>query len=731
MSLPLGFSPFDDYDSPYASTNAAIRNRGRRESQTSPTSSFQQRRESHGSMTPAGGSTVGLAQQMSTPGQRTSAMGDVDLRRSEAPPEIPQAQDFGSRKFQRPSSQDGIRAIARPQPMGAQLASIAPSSPPSSPPQATSPASPQTSPVQRRPAPPPPARATSPPASPSVRPPVPMSPPRKAAPPPAQASIPEPAAPPAASYVQASTPAHEEEQPPRTNAAGPLAGAAAPAIATPFANEMTQTNRSFAPPIAEHAPSSPSDDGDDDIEVASSHHDEVPRRQATPPPHTAYDMGNAASSDHFAEKTPAAAIAAAAAGTGAAGSSWKVNNEGSRWSAGNDAPLLNARRGGGSGGSGGLARSYRNNKRKWWLGGGILLLVILIAAIVGGVVGGKSSSSSGSDNSSSDDGTSGNGRSKGNTGSSGSPDTTGPGGTKVQPDSRLHNSFYGINYEPFSTDPTAGCGANITGVMEDVKLLSQLTTRVRLGGSACNETALVLDAISRTKVDLTVWAAITLDLDGTGTTTFTDQVNNLTYAFNTFGTQHVSGVVVGEEYVTNGGSATTLIANLQRWRQVVTDNSAWGSLLTTTAEVTSVWTQALVNAVDIVFANNQAWYSEIAAEEAAGWAYGYAQDTVVPLATDSTPANKDVVQSEFGWPTGASTTAAATQGEAVASVANLQTVLDTYVCASNTNGSAYFWYELFDFVSSSRTDGVAPFWGLFDANKQLKTGITIPDCSHR
>jgi hypothetical protein len=52
------------------------------------------------------------------------------------------------------------------------------------------------------------------------------------------------------------------------------------------------------------------------------------------------------------------------------------------------------------------------------------------------------------------------------------------------------------------------CGATQANVTRDVQILSQLTTRIRLYGANCNQTAMVLQAIQDTKVDLSVYVAI-------------------------------------------------------------------------------------------------------------------------------------------------------------------------------------------------------------------------------
>jgi exo-beta-1,3-glucanase (GH17 family) len=61
-----------------------------------------------------------------------------------------------------------------------------------------------------------------------------------------------------------------------------------------------------------------------------------------------------------------------------------------------------------------------------------------------------------------------------------------------------------LNHIPFITR----CGATQANVTRDIQLLSQLTTRIRLYGANCNQTALVLQAIQDTKVDMSVYVAI-------------------------------------------------------------------------------------------------------------------------------------------------------------------------------------------------------------------------------
>ncbi|KAF9061675.1 hypothetical protein BDP27DRAFT_1369479 [Rhodocollybia butyracea] len=113
-------------------------------------------------------------------------------------------------------------------------------------------------------------------------------------------------------------------------------------------------------------------------------------------------------------------------------------------------------------------------------------------------------------------------------------------------DPKLKQSFWGIAYTPESTlYPT--CGAKLSDIITDIQLLSQLTT-ICLYGADCNATALVLDAIQRTKVNMTVYIA-NHPLSNDNGTADNHQKTAFQNALTTFGTDHVGGVTVGNEFM--------------------------------------------------------------------------------------------------------------------------------------------------------------------------------------
>ncbi|GAC94280.1 potential glycosyl hydrolase [Pseudozyma hubeiensis SY62] len=358
-------------------------------------------------------------------------------------------------------------------------------------------------------------------------------------------------------------------------------------------------------------------------------------------------------------------------------------------------------------------------KMMLYIGGAVLALVLIIATVAGIVVARHRDDSNRSSSSSN--------ASTNSQALSGDP-------SKFKKNSALHNSFWGMCYTPFKSQYQYGCGVDLASVVEDVQTLSQLTTRVRLYGADCNVTALMLDAIQRTKVNLTIYPAIYLDSSDPGDVAWTRQVNNITFALDNFGTNHIGGISVGNEYLLNGGSATNLLAYVQQFRTLATSKS-W-TFPIGTADAGSMFTATVAAGVDYFMANVHAWFAGTLVSDGPAWTYQYFEDNDANIAA-AAPNTPAAYIAETGWPSGANSTAAATyvneQGQvtgAKAGVPELQTFLDGYVCDANKNGTGYFWFELYDEQwKDALYGGVEAHWGLFDQNKKLKQ-ITIPNCSH-
>ncbi|CBQ71401.1 conserved hypothetical protein [Sporisorium reilianum SRZ2] len=296
-------------------------------------------------------------------------------------------------------------------------------------------------------------------------------------------------------------------------------------------------------------------------------------------------------------------------------------------------------------------------------------------------------------------------------------------------DPRLHRSMYGVCYTPFHAQYPA-CGATQPNVTEDIQLLSQLTTRIRLYGSDCSTSQLVLEAIKQTKVDMSVFLAVWV---GDNATTFARQVANIVDALATYGTDHVAGITVGNEYLLNGGSVATLLERIASVNATI--NTGKGKYVPIgTADAGSMVSTQLASGADYVMANVHPWFGGLPAPQAAGWIWEYT-NTNAPATALLAPNKPTLYVAEAGWPTGANETRLATYQGATAGVDELNVFLETFVCQSNANVTEKglqpsFVFEAFDEPwKDALYGGVEAHWGLFGADKKLKDGVVIPDCA--
>ncbi|KAJ3752493.1 glycoside hydrolase family 17 protein [Lentinula raphanica] len=361
-------------------------------------------------------------------------------------------------------------------------------------------------------------------------------------------------------------------------------------------------------------------------------------------------------------------------------------------------------------------KSRSSGRKKWVLGGLIALVVVIVVAIVLGVVLSRKSSSS----SSSDDSI------------SGDP-------SQFTKDSRLKQSFWGIAYTPEGT-LYPDCGAKLSDVVTDIQLLSQLTTRIRVYGADCNTTALVLDAIQLTKVNMTVYIANYPESDDNGEA-YDRQKSAIQSAIQTFGVDHIAGVTVGNEFILdylddNGGTdpnsavgnagAEILLGFINDTRSMLSDMSV--SLKIGNADAGSYFNDMVLEDVDYGMANVHPWFANVSIDQAAGWTWNFFETTDVALAK-SLSNDPEMSIAETGWPTNSTNAGNESNGPSTASEANLQTFLNTFVCQANANGTEYFFFEYFDETwKTEKYGGVEGYWGLFYSNRTLKN-IEIPDCS--
>ncbi|CEH18371.1 FAMILY 17 GLUCOSIDASE SCW10-RELATED [Ceraceosorus bombacis] len=364
----------------------------------------------------------------------------------------------------------------------------------------------------------------------------------------------------------------------------------------------------------------------------------------------------------------------------------------------------------------------KSNRKWWWIGGGVILLIAVIAIIAGVVVSRNNS------------------KSDGNGGLAGVVNGDKNDPSKFTKDPRFHQSFWGMCYTPLDSQYPA-CGDTLDSVIEDIQIFSQLTKRLRLYGSDCNIAEYVLHAINVTKVDMTVWLTAWLpqpadDPDGS---TYQRQVKNVQDAIKKWGVDHIEGVAVGNEYLLNGGSEASLIQHMADMRTALAGMNLSKTVPVGTGDAGSKITETLAAGSDFIQANNHPWFGGVPVEQSGGWVWDYTANNE-PATAKQAPNNPKLYVAEVGWPSGANETRFMTEGAggvAVAGVPNVQILLDTYVCQANTNLTnsdatfdGYMWFEaLAEPWKDALYGGVEAYWGLFDKNKKLLDGLTIPDCT--
>ncbi|KAF2085353.1 glycoside hydrolase family 17 protein [Saccharata proteae CBS 121410] len=418
---------------------------------------------------------------------------------------------------------------------------------------------------------------------------------------------------------------------------------------------------------------------------------------------------------------------AGAAGAGAAAGAFLGHRDGSA----NYGPLPGNNRGAeyGPGGekSEWLSREKSGNKKLKIIVGTIIIILAVGAiagAIVGGIIGSRNSNSGDSQpqTAAEDDG-------KGDL-SKDSPEIQ-----KLLNNPDLHRVFPGMDYTPLNAQ-YPDCLTNPpsqNNITRDMAILSQLTPAIRLYGTDCNQTEMVLHSIDRLGLtDQKVWMGAWL---GNNDTTNKRQLSQMWDVLDKHGGDSFAGLIVGNEVLFRKDLTSTELGNILG--DVRTNLSSRNiDLPLATSDLGENWTVDLAKEVDVVMANIHPFFAGVTAQQAASWTWTYWQNSDV-VVTKNLQGKKQVI-SETGWPSGGGndcgTGVKCTSDTAgsVAGVDEMNTFMDGWVCDALTNGTQYFWFETFDepwkVIYNTGDENWEDKWGLMDSNRNLKSGVTIPDC---
>lgn len=266
-----------------------------------------------------------------------------------------------------------------------------------------------------------------------------------------------------------------------------------------------------------------------------------------------------------------------------------------------------------------------------------------------------------------------------------------------------------------------GCYNNQQSVDEELELLVQTTSRVRLYGTDCKVLEYVLNSIERKKLDLKVVVGLWIDKDNA---TYTRQKAEFFKIMETSNWNTIIGVSVGNEVLFDSYQTSEfLVAAIAEVKaQVVALGHK--DLPVFSSDLVMHSKPPLTSNEDLAGVNLHPFFAEIPIQEAAAWYWKYLEENLRPAVNQGLATPINIWITEVGWPT---FPASAAVGGAVPSIPNLQIFLDTWLCDANKKGMPYYYFEFFDapwkIWPGSAVEG---FWGLMTVDKKLK--VKLPDC---
>lgn len=380
-----------------------------------------------------------------------------------------------------------------------------------------------------------------------------------------------------------------------------------------------------------------------------------------------------------------------------------------------------------------------HKRLKWMVG--LLIGLIIVLAIVGGVVGGvitsQKSSSAGPGGSAADD-------------DDGKHLTKDSSEIKALMNNKnLHKVFPGMDYTPLGAQYPDCLTKPVSqnNVTKDVAVLSQLSHDIRLYGTDCNQTSMVLQAMTDLDVNQNMKLWMGVYLNGNDTTN-KRQLDQLYSTLDDPGTDRsvIAGVIVGNELLYE---QTFPLDKLTQTMNDVKSELKKRSINVpvATSDLGDNWTKAksMVQVSDIIMSNIHPFFAGQPVDQAASWTYSFWSNNDLGL-TANDPSKKQII-SEVGWPSVGGNDCgidpnsnknvkckSPTEGS-VAGIDEMNKFMADFVCEANKNGTGYFWFEAFDEPWKVQFDdpstGLPPVedhWGLMDVNRNLKPGVIIPDC---
>jgi len=274
--------------------------------------------------------------------------------------------------------------------------------------------------------------------------------------------------------------------------------------------------------------------------------------------------------------------------------------------------------------------------------------------------------------------------------------------------------LYGLDYNPRTS--TDAC-PSLADVEQDVTILSAITYRLRIYSiDDCNAGQLLIQAVQNTGVNITITLGIWLDTYYAAE--FADEYSALISTINAVGLPNVEAILVGSETQYRGDfSASLLVGFLQNISSTVSSHG-YSNIDVSTADVLYNLENLpqVTNAEKVVYANEFAYWEGTSLNSSPS----LIEQNVARL---QSAVNKPVIISETGWPT-----CGQNYGSSAVGVSELEYYLQELVCYFHAHNIGYFWFQAYDqpWADATKQGGVEQCFGLLTANKQIKSGITLP-----
>ncbi|KKF92616.1 Glucan endo-1 3-beta-glucosidase btgC [Ceratocystis platani] len=306
---------------------------------------------------------------------------------------------------------------------------------------------------------------------------------------------------------------------------------------------------------------------------------------------------------------------------------------------------------------------------------------------------------------------------------------------KLLNNANLHKVFPGMDYTPLNTQ-YPDCLHNPpsqNNITRDIAVLSQLTNVIRLYGTDCNQTEMVLEAMKNLDVSssMSLWMGVWQD---SNTTTNSRQLSQMWDVLDNYGTTPFRGLVVANEILFREEMTETELGNLMAEVRTNLTDRGFDALPVCTSDLGDKWTSSLADKSDVIMSNIHPFFGGVPYAEAANWTWSFFNNKNADFFKADAADN---IISEIGWPTSGGTNCPADVTDcgstgSIASVDGLNALLDDWVCAAMENGTNYFWFSAFDEPWKVRFNEEGAEWedqwGLMDVNRNLKEGVVIPDC---